>query len=126
MACILDNKMNITDRNCRLALFRLQKVIFSDHRLIYGFNKACGHDIVELKCGRVEKNDTVVRNMLCVSKRLCDSLGSKCYGNRKQLSTAQCTFFLLMPVSAVCGHGVIWALRSSTDLTHLVHCTKST
>ncbi|XP_065915712.1 Golgi apparatus protein 1-like [Dysidea avara] len=60
VACILDNKKNITDRDCQLTLFRMQKVIFSDHRLIYGFNKACGQDIVELKCGRVERNETLV------------------------------------------------------------------
>ena len=67
MACILDNKKNITDRDCRLTLFRIQKVIFSDHRLIYGFNKACGQDIVELKCGRVERNETLVSNEYCNS-----------------------------------------------------------
>ena len=67
MACILDNKKNITDRDCRLTLFRIQKVIFSDHRLIYGFNKACGQDIVEVKCGRIEKNETLVSNEYCNS-----------------------------------------------------------
>ena len=56
MSCILNHKKNITDKSCRLTIFRMQKIVFSDHRLIFGFNKACGHDIYKFKCGRVEKN----------------------------------------------------------------------
>lgn len=58
VSCILNNKKNVTDKSCRLTIFRMQKIVFSDHRLIYGFNQACGRDIFKFKCGRVEKNET--------------------------------------------------------------------
>ena len=65
VSCILNNKKNVTDKSCRLTIFRMQKIVFSDHRLIYGFNQACGRDIFKFKCGRVEKNETQVCLSVC-------------------------------------------------------------
>lgn len=62
----MHNKKNITDKNCRLTIFRMQKIVFSDHRLIFGFNQACGNDIYKFKCGRVEKNNTEVCVCVCM------------------------------------------------------------
>ena len=49
----------------------MQKIVFSDHRLIFGFNQACGHDIYKFKCGRVEKNNSEVRMCVCISMHAC-------------------------------------------------------
>ena len=71
MSCILNHKKNITDKSCRITIFRMQKIVFSDHRLIYGFNQACGRDIYKFKCGRVEKNETQVCVLVCVRACVC-------------------------------------------------------
>jgi len=60
VSCIMNNKKNITNKDCRLTIFHMQKIIFSDHRLIFGFNQACGTDIYKFKCGSVEKDNNEV------------------------------------------------------------------
>ncbi|TGZ70022.1 hypothetical protein CRM22_003404 [Opisthorchis felineus] len=52
--CLIENKYMIKSPGCRVKLNQEAVFVFSDYRLIYHFVEACGEDIKNLGCGRIE------------------------------------------------------------------------
>ena len=56
ISCLIENKDNISDTNCRQFLNRMASIVFSDYRLMSKFHEACDADITKYKCGRMNNN----------------------------------------------------------------------
>lgn len=59
--CLVDNIENVTG-SCRTYLEKMERIVFSDYRLIYHFMEQCGDEINKQKCGRIAPLD---QNVSC-------------------------------------------------------------
>lgn len=57
LSCLMDNQENITHSSCRQFLTKMERIVFSDYRLIYKFTDACSQDIEKFHCGRLDTSD---------------------------------------------------------------------
>ncbi|ELT94856.1 hypothetical protein CAPTEDRAFT_177499 [Capitella teleta] len=73
ISCMIEHKANITSPNCKQFLVKMEKIIFSDYRLIYKFTDACESDVEKLSCGRLAGVDHPSSQGLtinCLSKKI--------------------------------------------------------
>nr|XP_022342252.1 Golgi apparatus protein 1-like [Crassostrea virginica] len=83
--CLVDNIENVTG-SCRTYLEKMERIVFSDYRLIYHFMEQCGDEINKQKCGRIaplDQNDvsTQGKTLECLAEKIA-GLGDQC---RKQV-----------------------------------------
>uniref|UniRef100_A0A672PTQ6 Golgi apparatus protein 1 n=1 Tax=Sinocyclocheilus grahami TaxID=75366 RepID=A0A672PTQ6_SINGR len=53
MSCLVDHRINVTERQCHQYITKMTSIIFSDYRLICGFMDKCREDINTLQCGSI-------------------------------------------------------------------------
>ncbi|XP_073706320.1 Golgi apparatus protein 1-like [Garra rufa] len=53
MSCLVDHRVNVTERQCHQYITKMTSIIFSDYRLICGFMDKCREDINTLQCGSI-------------------------------------------------------------------------
>lgn len=58
VSCLLDNGNEATTLECRKLLKRMEKLVFSDYRLVYKFTESCREDIRKTECGRLDDGPT--------------------------------------------------------------------
>lgn len=61
VACLLENRQNLTVPSCKHMMTKMQAIFFSDFRLISHFLEDCSPDVNKYKCGRIpsEQEDEV-------------------------------------------------------------------
>lgn len=58
VSCLLDNGNDAVTLECRKLLKKMEKLVFSDYRLVYKFTESCGEDIRKTECGRLDDGPT--------------------------------------------------------------------
>lgn len=53
VACLLENRQNLTVPSCKHMMTKMQAIFFSDFRLISHFLEDCSPDVNKYKCGRI-------------------------------------------------------------------------
>jgi len=58
LPCMIYHMDNVTSRQCREMLDRLEPLIFTDYELVYKFVEHCNGDISKLSCGRTAYDES--------------------------------------------------------------------
>ncbi|KAJ6225809.1 hypothetical protein RDWZM_004354 [Blomia tropicalis] len=111
LSCLLERlQPNTATYGCRTYLKEMEKIIFSDYRLIHRFANVCQSHIIEFKCGRLEPNQFNMAD---------DDNEEKAQIFNSQTNTIECLQEHIDKLSPQCSHEIFRISELQSDDFHL-------
>ena len=95
--CMIHYMDNVTSKQCRELLDRMESLVFTDYQLVYKFVEHCQKDIDRLQCGRTtvddDKKDEVPHTHTCTD-HTCTHTHTRTHTDRHILLSQNVNFQL--------------------------------